>query len=113
MGILNVTKDNYEEVIKDSAVLEFWLPQCEACEGMLDILSKLDINHYRVNADTELYLMEKYRIVGLPCVMYFNDSKVIGFRGTEPYEGLDKFPYTKMKELITNDVERLNLVRRN
>lgn len=109
--VSEMTHQNCKEVIKDSVVVEFFSPQCEACEGMLDILNGLDINHYRVNADTEEYLMEKYRIIGLPCVMYFNDSKIIGFRGTIPYEGLDKFPYNKMKEIISEDVERLNLVK--
>ena len=109
--VSEMTHQNYRDIIKDSVVVEYYSPQCEPCEEMLHILSKLDINHYRVNANVEDYLMEKYRIVGLPCVMYFKDSKIIGFRGTIPYEGLDKFPYKKMKELITADVERLNLVR--
>ena len=106
--MLNVTKDNYNEVIKESAVMEFWTEWCEPSKYILELLSNLDINYYRVNADTEPDLMERLRIVGLPALVYFIGGKIVGFRGS-----CDYFTDDIMGKLILSDIEHINLARRN
>lgn len=100
--MLTVTKDNYDEVIKDTAVVEFWSEWCEPSKHILKVLSNLNINHCRVNADEEPELMERLRVVGLPVLVYFIKGKIVGYRGTD-----ETFNDEIMEKCILADVQRI------
>jgi len=87
----NVTKENFEEMIKNGKVIvDFWAEWCGPCRMLTSILDDVEktnpeIKVVKVNVDEEPELASQYQIRSIPTIYYFNNGivveKRIGFAG--------------------------------
>ena len=93
MSVLQITKDNFEElVVKNDKVvlLDFWAPWCGPCRMVSPLVDQIGEEHTdfavgKVNVDEEFDLAAQYRVVSIPTLMVLQNGavadKMIGARG--------------------------------
>ena len=85
MGIINITKDNYEtEVIKSkqTVLVDFNANWCGPCRMLAPVLEDLSENNDKikvvsVNIDDEEDLAKEYNIFSIPCLVLIKDGKEV------------------------------------
>lgn len=100
MKIIEINKDNFEEVVLKSEIpvlVDFnanWCGPCRMLRPLLEELSeeRTDCNFGSVNIDDEDELAEEYNISSIPCLILFKDGKEvarsIGLKPKEEIESL-------------------------
>lgn len=95
MSIVNITKENYDELVKNSGkkvVLDFWAPWCGPCRALSPVLEEVaaelsDVIIGKVNVDEQEELSREFQIRNIP-TMYFVENgevknKVVGLKSKE------------------------------
>ena len=97
MATVELTKDNFEEVVtaNQMVVVDFWAPWCGPCKGFAPVFEAASEKHQdvvfaKVNTDVEQDLAGYFGIRSIPTLMVFRE-KVILFSqaGALPAAGLD------------------------
>lgn len=85
MAVLHVTKDSFEkEVLKSDipVLVDFWATWCGPCRALGPILDEVSeevssVKIVKVNVDEESDLAGDFRIMSIPTMILFKDSKPV------------------------------------
>ena len=70
--------ENFDEIIKNRVLVDFYADWCGPCRMLGPVLEKIDgIDIIKVNVDESGELARKYGVMSIPCVILFEDSKEI------------------------------------
>lgn len=94
MSVLNVNKNNFDEIIKSSkpVLLDFYADWCGPCQMMSPVIHEIaeEYPEYvvgKVNVDKEPELAQMFSVVSIPMLVVMKDGKVssqsVGFRQKE------------------------------
>ena len=82
MSVVNITKDNFEEIIGSKTVLiDFYADWCGPCRMMAPFVEEIanertDIVVGKINVDDEPELAQAFGIVSIPTLVVMKDGKV-------------------------------------
>ena len=83
MSVQHVTKENFEELVRDRTVmLDFWAPWCGPCRMVAPILDEIaaersDIKVAKINVDEEMELAAQFRVASIPTLLVFKNGAVV------------------------------------
>jgi len=86
MAYLNITKENYDELLVNigkPVLLDFWAPWCGPCQQIAPIVEQIadereDIIVGKVNVDEEMELAKRYKILSIPTLVVLKGGQVAG-----------------------------------
>lgn len=101
MAEINLTAQNFDEVIKTSDVpvlVDFWAAWCGPCKMLAPVIAELAeeqdgrVKVCKVNVDEEPSIAIRYGVSSIPTVIVFKNGEVaeksIGYRPKEQLEAL-------------------------
>ncbi|XP_054713407.1 protein disulfide-isomerase-like isoform X1 [Uloborus diversus] len=97
-NVLVLTKDNFDEAVKNKNVLvEFYAPWCGHCKALEPEFAKAatqlneeksELYLAKVDATVETTLAEQHGVRGYPTIKFFREGKVIEYSGDRSAEGI-------------------------
>ena len=86
--------NNFDELIQEKVLVDFYANWCGPCKMLSPILEKLEeIKVLKVNVDENPELARKYGVMSIPCLILFD-------KGKELKRNVGFIPENKLKEFI-------------
>ena len=113
MAVLELTKDNFEQTIKDNTfvIVDFWAPWCGPCRSFAPVYEKVSQDHdhilfAKVNTENEQEIAAHFRIRSIPTLMIFREQIIIFAQPGAMPEGGFRQLLEKAGELDMAEVRR-------
>ncbi|MGZ5042309.1 MAG: thioredoxin [Usitatibacter sp.] len=111
MAVVELTKDNFEQVITSNptVIVDYWAPWCGPCRGFAPVFERVaeqnpDAVFAKVNTDEEQEIAAHFQIRSIPTLMVFRDQIIVFSQpGALPQGALEQV-VTKAKELDMDEV---------
>ena len=86
--------NNFDELIQEKILVDFYANWCGPCKMLSPILEKLEeVKVLKVNVDENPELARKYGVMSIPCLILFDQGK-------ELKRNVGFIPENKLKEWI-------------
>ena len=86
--------NNFDEIIQEKILVDFYANWCGPCKMLSPILEKLEeVKVLKVNVDENPELARKYGIMSIPCLILFD-------KGMELKRNVGFIPENKLKEFV-------------
>lgn len=75
----NYNGNNFDELIKDKILVDFYANWCGPCKMLGPVLEKVsdEISILKVNVDEYQELAKEYGVMSIPCVILFDKGKEV------------------------------------
>jgi len=84
MAVIELTKENFEQVITANAtvIVDYWAPWCGPCRGFAPVFEKVadanpDVVFAKVNTDAEQEIAAHFQIRSIPTLMVFREQIIV------------------------------------
>ena len=113
MPVVELTKENFEQVITSNAtvIVDYWAPWCGPCRGFAPVFERVaeanpDVVFAKVNTDEEQEIGAHFQIRSIPTLMVFRDQIIVFSQpGALPQNALEQV-VAKAKELDMDEVRQ-------
>ena len=86
--------NNFDELIQEKILVDFYANWCGPCKMLSPILEKLEeVKVLKVNVDENPELARKYGVMSIPCLILFD-------KGKELKRNVGFIPENKLKEFV-------------
>jgi thioredoxin 1 len=100
MAVVELTQDNFEQVVTDNAfvIVDFWAPWCGPCRSFAPTYEKVSEDHddivfAKVNTEEQQEIAGHFQIRSIPTLMIFRDKIII-------YSEAGALPESAFRELV-------------
>ncbi len=79
MEIIHLEKENFNELIKEKILVDFYADWCGPCRMLAPVLEKVesDIKVVKVNIDEFEDIAREYGVMSIPTLILFKDGKEV------------------------------------
>jgi thioredoxin 1 len=113
MPVVELTKENFEEVITSNAtvIVDYWAPWCGPCRGFAPVFEKVaeanpDAVFAKVNTDEEQEIAAHFQIRSIPTLMVFREQIIVFSQPGALPQGAFEQIVQKAKALDMDDVRK-------
>lgn len=113
MAVVELTKDNFEEVVlnNDFVIVDFWATWCGPCRNFAPVYDKVSEDHAdivfaKVNTEEEQAIAAEFQIRSIPTLMIFREKIIIYSEAGALPEGAFRELLSKAAELDMDEVRK-------
>ena len=113
MPVVELTKENFEQVITSNAtvIVDYWAPWCGPCRGFAPVFEKVseahpDVIFAKVNTDEEQEIAAHFQIRSIPTLMVFRDQIIVFSQPGAMPQGAFEQVVSKAKEIDMDEVRK-------